>query len=78
MVEQQMENDVIKELNRGILRLNIMMLVTLVLIGLVGIAHVKRSTSSAAKIVEIAQKTGVECISTTNTMLGIQKITIVK
>lgn len=76
--EQQMEDNVIKELHRGILLLNIMMLAALVLIGSVGIALVKRCTSNAAKIAEIAQKTGVECIATTNTLLGIQKITIVK
>ena len=78
MKEQQMENDIVKELRRGILLLNIMMLVTLVLIGFVCTAFVKRSASNAAKIVEIAHKTGVECTTKTNTLFGIQKITIVK
>ena len=72
------KNDVIKELRKGILLLNIMMLAALVLIGSVGIALVKRCTSNAAKIVAIAQKTGVECTTKTNTLFGIQKITIVK
>ena len=77
--QTQMEkNDVVKELRKGILLLNIMMLAALVLIGSVGIALVKRCTSNAAKIVEIAQKTGVECMAKTNTLFGIQKITIVK
>lgn len=71
-------NDVVKELRRGILLLNIMMLVALVLIGFVCTAFVNRSTSNASKIAEIAQKTGVECTAKTNTMFGIQKITIVK
>lgn len=74
-----MEKDnITKELRKGILLLNIMMLAALVLIGSVGIALVKRCTSNAAKIVEIAQKTGVECTTKTNTLFGIQKITIVK
>lgn len=73
------KNDVVtKELRKGILLLNIMMLAALVLIGLIGTALVKRSTSNAAKIAEIAQKTGVECTTKTNTLFGIQKITIVK
>lgn len=71
-------DDVTKELRKGILLLNIMMLAALVLIGLIGTALVKRSTSNAAKIAEIAQKTGVECTTKTNTLVGIQKITIVK
>lgn len=72
------KNDVTKELRKGVLLLNIVMLAALVLIGLVGIALVKRSTSNAAKITEIAQKTGVECTTKTNMLFGIQKITIVK
>ena len=75
---QMEKNDDIKELRKGILLLNIMMLAALVLIGSVGIALVKRCTSNATKIVEIAQKTGVECTAKTNTLFGIQKITIVK
>ena len=67
-----------KELNRCILLINIVLLAALILIGLVGIAFVKRTTSNAAKIAEIAQKTGVECMAKTNTLFGIQKITIVK
>ena len=74
-----MEKDnITKELHKGILLLNIMMLAALVLIGLIGTALVKRSTSNAAKIVEIAQKTGIECTAKTNTLFGIQKITIMK
>ena len=55
-----------------------MMLATLVLIGFVCTAFVKRITSNASKIAEIAQKTGVECTAKTNTLFGLQKITIVK
>ena len=69
-------DDVTKELRKGILLLNIVMLAALVLIGLIGTALVTRS--NAAKIAEIAQKTGVECTTKTNTLFGIQKITIVK
>ena len=72
------KNDDIKELRKGILLLNIMVLAALVLIGSVGIALVKRCTSNAVKIVEIAQKTGIECTAKTSTLFGIQKITIVK
>ena len=75
---QMEKNDAIKELRKDILVLSIMMFVALVLMGLFGTALVKRSTSNAAKIVEIAQKTGVECTAKTNTLFGLQKITIVK
>ena len=72
------KDDVVKELRKGIWLLNIMMLVALVLIGFVCTALVRRSTINASKIVEIAQKTGVECTANTNTTFGLQKITIVK
>ena len=75
---QTEKNNDVKKLHRSILLLNIMMLAALVLIGFVCTAFVKRITSNASKIVEIAQKTGVECTAKTNTLFGLQKITIVK
>lgn len=74
----QIENDDIKKLYRDILLLNIIVFVALVLIGLVTTALSKNSTINAAKIAEITQKTDVECATKTNTLFGIQKITIVK
>ena len=74
-----MKNNILKTIQKNILLLNIMLTVAFIHIGVVSVAFVCITTNNAAKIVEIAQKTNVECVAKTNTLFGVMtKIKLVK
>ena len=63
-----------KRIEKWLVRTNIMILITLVLIGLLGVKDIINTTKTTNKMSEVAQKVGVEFPTKTNNVFGVCKI----
>ena len=68
------ETEIIKEIEKWLVRTNIMMLIALVLIGILGVKDIINTTKTTNKLSEVAQKVGVEFPTKTNNVFGVWKI----
>ena len=68
------ETEIIKEIEKWLVRTNIMMLIALVLIGILGVKVIINTTKTTNKLSEVSQKVGVEFPTKTNNVFGVWKI----
>ena len=63
-----------KRIEKWLVRTNIMLLITLVLISILGVKDIINTTKTTNKMSEVAQKVGVEFPTKTNNVFGVLKI----
>lgn len=62
-----------KRIEKWLVRTNIMLLITLVLISILGVKDIINTTKITNKMSEVAQKVGVEFPTKTNNVFGVWK-----
>lgn len=68
------ETENVKEIEKWLVRTNIMLLIVLVLISVLGVKDIITATRTTKKLSEVAQKVGVEFPTKTNNVFGVWKI----
>ena len=69
----------IKQLKSDNVSFKVMLSIVVLTVGLLAIATVKNDSKLVGKIAEVANKSGVECITKTNTLFGVlTKMKIIK
>lgn len=68
------ETEIMKEIEKWLVRTNIMLLIALVLISVLGVKDIISTTKTTKKLSEVAQKVGVEFPTKTNNVFGVWKI----
>ena len=63
-----------KRIEKWLVRTNIMLLITLVLISILGVKDIINTTKITNKMSEVSQKVGVEFSTKTNNVFGVWKI----
>ena len=71
--EMNNETENTKEIEKWLVRTNIMLLIVLVLISVLGVKDIINTTKTTNKLSEVAQKVGVEFQTKTNNVLGVWK-----
>lgn len=75
--KDEMDNETemkFKRIEKWLVQTNIMILITLVLIGLLGVKDIINTTKITNKMSEVSQKVGVEFPTKTNNVFGVWKI----
>ena len=73
MENSETENS-LKKLVKQLVKVNIMLTVAFLLIGAMGVKDLINMTKTTNKLSEVAQKTGVEFQTRTNSVLGVWKV----